>query len=349
MRTAATVSLFLLLFTSVALAQFEPSQRYSVGGLVVVPYAQNRSQMEIRLVTETEIPVGRAFLHPQERFGFSNLSAGRYYLVMNVPGYKPVRQRVDATGFDPGVGATIMLEPIEELSAPKPLYLTGQENLVDVKGMPQNSKILKFLDDAEKKLKKGAVSDARSRLESIVRETPDSYDAHQLLGSAYQKSRRYADAEKEYRAAMTLRPRSAEPLIGLGSMYLEQLDNATATPDATRSILNEARNVLSQAIQMSPDAAFAHYLLGVTYQKSASNREAETSLRRALELEPRLADAHLGLVNLYIRTNNWPAVLAELDIYLKENPKVAGREQLLDKRAQIERIVSGQVAASAQR
>lgn len=348
MRTSATVSLFLLLFTSVALAQFE-SPRYSVGGLVVVPYAQNRNQMEIRLVTETDIPVGRAFLNPQERFGFSNLSAGRYYLVMNVPGYKPVRQRVDATGFEPGSGATIMLEPLEELTTSKPLYLTGQENLVDVREMTPNSKTLRFLDDAERKLKKGAVSDARSRLESIVRGTPDSYDAHQLLGSAYQKSRRYADAEKEYQAALTLRPRSAAPLIGLGSLYLEQIDNGTAVPDATRSILNEARKVLSQAIETSPDAAFGHYLLGVTYQKSASNREAETSFRRALELEPRLGDAHLGLVNVYIRTKNWPAVLAELDVYLKKNPKAAGREQLLDKRAQIERIASGQVAATAQR
>jgi hypothetical protein len=87
----------------------------------------------------------------------------------------------------------------------------------------------------------------------------------------------------------------------------------------------------------------------VTYYRSTLNREAEASFRRALELEPRLGAAHLGLVNVYIRANNWHAVLAEMDIYLKENPNAADREQLLNKRSQIERISNGQVTAPAQR
>jgi hypothetical protein len=52
-------------------------------------------------------------------------------------------------------------------------------------------------------------------------------------------------------------------------------------------------------------------------------------------------------VNVYIRENNWPAVLAEMDIYLKENPNAPDREQLLSKRSQVERISNGQVTASA--
>lgn len=350
MHTSATVSLFLLLSVSSAFAQSEPAPRYVVGGLVIVPSSSNYNPMEVRLITETGIPMGRTLVRPQERFVFYNLPAGRYYLLMNVPGFKPIRERVDPEGFDSRIGGPIVLEPSEEKSAPKPLYLTGEADLVDVTEMKRTTgKTLKYLEEAERSLKKGAISDARRRLESIVRETPDSYDGHRLLATAYRQSRSYADAEKAYRAALNLRPRAAAPLIDLGSLYLEQIENGTATPDAVYPLLDKARRVLLQVVQTNPDASYAHHLLGVTYYKSKLNREAEASFRRALELEPRLGDAHLGLVNVYIRANNWSAVLAEIDIYLKENPNAADREQLLSKRSQVERISNGQVTASTQR
>jgi cytochrome c-type biogenesis protein CcmH/NrfG len=348
MRTSVSVSVYLILFVSAAAAQSDPFPRYGIAGLVVVPDSQNRTQMEVRLVSEIEIPMGRVLLYPQERFAFSNLPAGRYYLLMSVPGYKAVRQRVDVSDMEAGTSASIFLEPQGEWSAPKPLYLTGDANLVDVKEMRQG-KALKYLAEAEKKLRKGAISDARHRLESIVRETPDSYDAHRLLASAYRQSLRYEDAAKGYLAAHALRPRSVAPLVDLGSLYLEQIDSGSEIPEKTRFLVEEARKVLLQAVQTNPDAAFAHYLLGVTYYRSASNGEAERSLRRALELEPRLGDARLALVNVYLRAGNWSAVLAELDSYLKENPRAAGREPLLQKRAQIERIARGQVAEAAGR
>jgi cytochrome c-type biogenesis protein CcmH/NrfG len=350
MRASATVSLFLLLFVSSALAQSELPRSYSVGGLVIVPHTSNYDPMEVRLITDTEISVGRTIVRPQERFVFNNVPAGRYYFVMNVPGFKPIRQRVTVAGFGSGLEGPIVLEPSEEKTAPKPLYLTGEANLVDVTEMKRTSgKALKYLADAEKKLKKGAISDAQSRLESIVRESPESYDGQRLLATAYRKNRNYTEAENAYLASMSLRPRSVTPLMDLAGLYLEQIENGGTTPDATNSLLDKARRLLLQAVRTSPDASFAHHLLGVTYYRSKLNHEAEASFRRALELEPRLADAHLGLVNVYIRVNNWSAVVMEIDVYLKENPNAANREQLLSKRALVEREVSNRIVGSAPR
>jgi predicted Zn-dependent protease len=348
-RTSTTAGLFLLLSVSSAFAQSELAPRYAVNGLVIVPNTTNYNPMEVRLITDTENPMGRTLVRPQERFVFYNLPAGRYYVLMNVPGFKPVRHRVVVAAFGSDLGGPIVLEPSEEESDPRPLYLTGAERLIDVKEMKRTTgKALKYLEEAEKKLKKGALSDARSRLEAIVRDAPDSYDGHRLLATAYRQSRSYADAEKEYGAALSLRPRAVANLIDLGSLYLEQIENGGATPDAARALLDKARTVLLQAVQTNPDASFAHHLLGVTYYKSTFNREAEASFRRALELEPRLGAAHLGLVNVYIRTKDWSAVLGEMDIYLKENPYAPDREQLLSKRSQVERISNGQVTAGAQ-
>ena len=155
MRTPATVILFLLLSVSLAFAQSEPVPRYAVGGLVIVPHTPNYDPMEVRLISDTEIPMGRTLVRPQERFVFYNLPAGRYYVLINVPGFKAVRHRVDVAGFATGADGTIVLEPSEEKSAPKPLYLTGDAGLVDVTEMKRTTaKTSKFLEEAEKKLKR---------------------------------------------------------------------------------------------------------------------------------------------------------------------------------------------------
>jgi hypothetical protein len=314
MRSSSMFSVCLvsLVFVSTVFAQTDSARGYNMGGLVIVPNPSNYEPMEVRLVTETETPMGQTLVRPAERFAFYNLPAGRYFVLMNVPGFKPVRQQVALNGFGSGLGGPIVLERAEERTPPKPLYLTGEHDLVDVTQLRRTS---------------GKAS-----------KSPDSYEQHCVLAAAYRKSHNYADAENEYRAALSLRPRAVTPLIDLGSLYLEQIDNGIATPETALSLLDKAKKVLLQVVQTNSDASYAHFLLGVTYYKGKLNREAEASFRRALELEPRLGDARMGLLNVYIRTNDWPAVIAQIDLYLKENPNTPDRQLLLNKRSQVEKI-----------
>ena len=58
-------------------------------------------------------------------------------------------------------------------------------------------------------------------LESATRVLPDQMAIWLNLGNAYRGARRYEDAEKAWRRALALSPRSADPLFNLGLLYLD--------------------------------------------------------------------------------------------------------------------------------
>jgi tetratricopeptide (TPR) repeat protein len=152
---------------------------------------------------------------------------------------------------------------------------------------------------------------------------------------AYELSGRHREAEKEFQIARDLRPSSAAPLISLASLYLEQLESGTGKNSA---LLHDAREALLGAVQLSPEAAFGHYLLGVANYKAALYGEAQKNLVRALELEPKLGTARLALANLHLRLQDWSAALLQMEAYLKGNPNAPDREQIQAKRAQVEEL-----------
>jgi len=198
--------------------------------------------------------------------------------------------------------------------------------------------VMKKFQEATKKLQSGDIEGARIRLESLVTSAPDFYDAHKSLGAAYQRSRRFEDAEKEYQLAGQLRPKSAAPLMQLGSLYLEQIDSGIASKIPEHDVLEKAKVVLLRAIEISPGMAFARYLLGVAYYKLGRYSDAETSLMRALQMEPKIADTRLALANVYIRVQDWANALDQLDTYLKDNPRAPNRERVVETRARVERV-----------
>jgi tetratricopeptide (TPR) repeat protein len=104
-----------------------------------------------------------------------------------------------------------------------------------------------------------------------------------------------------------------------------------------RQILDQSLDSLEAAVKIKPDAAFAYYLMGIAYYRSAFYEDAEDNLKRSLLLEPRLAYARLALANVYMRLYEWPDALKQLDAYLEENPRAPGRAEIEATRTKIAR------------
>jgi Tfp pilus assembly protein PilF len=332
-RCAVTVGLLLLLGNAAVARQNPGRGSYSVSGLLISENSHFDSQFEIRLLTDMEREVGAVVKHTQERFLFSGLERGLYYIVANVSGHKPVRHRVEFVGNDREASVSIVLEP-------EPIVVTKATGVTSVSRMARPGAVLKELEAANKKLAEGSIEEARTRLESIVNEAPDFYDAHRSLAIAYQSERRYRDAEKEYRIAQTLEPALPGPWMGLASNYLEQLEaggEPSSEGEAVRGALEAARH----AVKADPGVALAHYLLGVAYYRSSLLDEAAGSLSEALQRDCTLGPAHLALVNVYIRLQQWERALAQIDFYIKENPRARNRDEVLTKRSEIERMIDG--------
>ena len=154
---------------------------------------------------------------------------------------------------------------------------------------------------------------------------------HQCLGSAYLRTGRFDEAEKEYRLAIQQNPGSTGPLNGLGTtletekkydealalyQQAQELDSndAVAFRDAGRvlvlkkdfasAILN-----LQRAEQLDPASWINHDLHGQALEGSGDRKAAVAEYQQAVTLAPKELQPRLNLALALEKTGDWVAAL----------------------------------------
>lgn len=105
-----------------------------------------------------------------------------------------------------------------------------------------------------KSLEAGAYGDAKTSFEAALKSPHDAPDAHYYLGVVAEKQNDKATAEKEYKAALGLRPDFAEAQGNLTALYIDQqkYDDALAiTKAALAKHPQDAGMLLNQAIALA--------------------------------------------------------------------------------------------------
>ena len=129
-----------------------------------------------------------------------------------------------------------------------------------------------------------------------------------------------ADAEKHILAALAKSPDSSYNLFVLGNLRFQQQK------------VDEALDILSKAAKLDPENPEIENLLGVTLGQKGLRLQAETALRKALLLNPDLAQAHSNLAVVYISETPPRAELARWH-YMKALaaglPHIPGLEKML--------------------
>ena len=136
-------------------------------------------------------------------------------------------------------------------------------------------------------------------LERAIKGMPGSADAWALLGRAYQFNNRPDDAAQAYGKAVELAPQNFNYRTTYGLLLgitgdleggLEQLKKVVETPGYKEA------------------AAWAN--LGWTYRKMNNPQESIAAYRKALGIDPNLAQAHLGLGWAYQQTEAFDEAIA---------------------------------------
>src|SRR2546426_8377898 len=158
--------------------------------------------IEVSLERAEMQPVATTFSDSIGNFEFRNLIPANYYVVIKLSGYEDVRQLVPYAPANVGAPVSIFLnrEPF------KVIEIHRGNPVVDVAELNRNypKKALEEYEAAQEELRKGNPAKAAERLELAVSLAADFYSAHNSLGIAYQKVRRYRDAEKEFNRAREL-------------------------------------------------------------------------------------------------------------------------------------------------
>jgi tetratricopeptide (TPR) repeat protein len=115
---------------------------------------------------------------------------------------------------------------------------------------------------------------AKSEFELEIKNYPNDYASHYLLGYILMQQHEQADAETHLLAAARIDPTRPDPFLYLGQLYTETNRPADAEP-ALRSAIRLATDVAHNNYQISR----AHYLLGRLLTAQGHGEEATRELR----------------------------------------------------------------------
>lgn len=183
-------------------------------------------------------------------------------------------------------------------------------------------------------LRTGRIGDAVDLLEETVRRWPEQGETHYLLGQAYQRQGRTAEARHEFGLAERWKNKLQDELRGLVDlrMLLQQRNLAAAEakaraleasgdPDVMLSAATalgrngfhrEALSILGKVVQIRPRYAEAHYNMALAHVSLERPADAIPDLQRALELRPEFYEARSLLGNLLVQSGGFEDAIPHL-------------------------------------
>ena len=176
----------------------------------------------------------------------------------------------------------------------------------------ENAALKTLLAEANAALTANNFDVAVTKLTEAVGKIPTCDSCYATLGNVYSQQKVYDKAEEAYKKAAEINPKSAEAYDGLASLYNTQnkLDLAAAA-SATAMELHGAAG--------GGDATSA-YNSGAILVNQGKMAEAKAQFQRAIQLDPKMAEAHYQLAMTFINEGNVGEATKALEAYLALAP-----------------------------
>src|SRR5260370_38014449 len=174
-----------------------------------------------------------------------------------------------------------------------------------------------LLDEAQRDIDNKDFEGAIAPLQKVVADQPEFAYAHFQLAYVYTALKKTDEARVEYARAIAADPKMSEAYLNLGTMLLDQQENAAAVAPLRKAVgllpaQSHPRYLLAVALDRSGDRAGAaesfeallhldpNDVTAIDYLGWAALRdgkpgEAETRFRRAVEVQPKEPVGHKGL------------------------------------------------------
>jgi tetratricopeptide (TPR) repeat protein len=137
---------------------------------------------------------------------------------------------------------------------------------------------------------------------------PNSIRLHELLAESYRDREKYADAETEYKIALSINPKEFSALVGAATNYLQELR------------IDLAHEMIQNALVENPSDAEANYIMGEVLLAEHKYSEAEPYLQAGLaakaQLVPRI---HALLGQIYASEGNTERAIKEYNLGLSSD------------------------------
>jgi len=197
-------------------------------------------------------------------------------------------------------------------------YLAPGKNnyAVSVQDLQMSGKGKKAFQKGSQLLAKGDSAGSLPYLDRAVSESPENYKAYYDLGLAHYSLGQIVEAEQAFQKSIDItQGKFALPQFGIGMVLCHEGD------------FHQAETVIERALDREPGSASGKYLLA--WAQYGLNRllAAERSLQQAILRNANLGEAYLLLARIHQRQNNSPAMVNDLQTYLKLNPRGPDSDQ----------------------
>jgi tetratricopeptide (TPR) repeat protein len=267
-------------------------------------------------------------------FEFRRLGGGTYVLMADVQGYERVATTVDMS-FMPEKGVVLRLK---SLSGEKKTAAGARSVSAHELSMPEKARDL--MSAGKKKLytDKNAQG-ALENFQSATATAPGYYEAYYQLGMAYLSLGKRDDAETSFRKSVEISSdKYCEADVGLGTLMLDRRDFA------------QGEKTVRRGVELNPDYWLGQYELGRALLNLDNVAEALKSADQAKSLAPSAAVVYRLLSNIHLRQRDYPALLADIDTYIKLDPDSAAGIRAKQLREQVaEKVGTAKTTPAAQK
>jgi tetratricopeptide (TPR) repeat protein len=237
-------------------------------------------------------------------FEFRGLPRGVYAISINASGFEPVNFNFDLF-LTSSRGNVIYLRP---LSANSPTPQHADPVSAHELSMPHKARTL--MESGKKKVYKDKnVQGGLADFQQAVAIAPGYYEAYYQIALAGLILGQRDLAEKSFRKAIDVSgDKYGEADIGLGTTMLDKRD------------FSEGEKAIRRGIELSPNSWIGHYELGRALLNQDRIEDAEKAALGARSLAPNAPVIYRLLSNVHLRQKNYPALLDDIDAYLRLDP-----------------------------
>lgn len=250
-----------------------------------------------------------AISDPGGHFRFRKLAAGTYTLVVSTAARGEMRQTIEVSkGTADSKGRLDVLLRMED-SRLESDGANGTGATISATMLSISDNARKEYEEAQRCLSHRDSTCAIGHLQRAVQTAPEFAAAWNQLGTIAYQSRRYSDAENNFRRALDADPAAFEPLVNLGGVLLN-LGRPGAALEYNR-----------RAVARRGNDALANSQLGLTYFLLNDPGQAEKYLKIAVQIDPaHFSHPQLILAQIYLQRGDRESAIAALRDFLERHP-----------------------------
>ena len=286
--------------------------------------------VRVDLVRFTGETVGSTFTRSNGDFEFASVRNGEYFIDVKHHGHEAVREKIEVMNSS-RVGIFIFIRPLD-LGNP-----TSKDPSVSARDLTIPKKAAEAYNKGmEQLVRKSSPEGSLRHFDKAVVELDSYYEALHMRAVAYFQMGRLEDAARDFRASIEKSSRRyAEPYFGLAAM------------DTQGQKYAEAAELARQGLALDADSWRGHFELARAQMGLNKLDDAAVSIGHARQRKPDYADVHLVSANISMRRQDAPALLRDLDEYLKLQPTGPMADQARKMRDSIRSRLAAQAQSTA--